>query len=618
MTLYVGSNKIKDTGTYGVYFCPGKTNCLTYTPKNINLELTYGAWTQPVLTANGTLGGDSFAVALSSTSNNQPAYMAFDGNADTSLRTGNDQPSWVTMYNPVPLKVTKIHYVQNEANFWATELDIQASKTGADNTWVTLKSFTGLARYGDYTWDINTNDVGYKYYRIYIKAASRTDTAYAPRPVQINTIELTATALNTLVLKKGSKVYVPNGKNVDGSLKFDEVVIASDINFTYTYAPSTNTQVMLFINNTGTASVYTRIVADCFSGTTQPSGNYRNWYNTTENKMYSIGNNATIEGSSFSLPIAIITQSSSGVTTSIDQIFDWCGYIGSTTFVLPKVKGLIPNGWNSDGTYKSIEFETSEVLTYTLPVRTDNGLYLVLSTWGLDYWGLSTFTSGTRPSTPTNYTRWYNKDTNYWEQYTDVNGWEIVPAFICGEFNTSSGTITSLTPYTAQPAMTVIPINAIYNGSEKVYQYHPYNIGEVLLYGADTGTKTYTLPKGVYQCCVVGGGRTQPYWTRPSGAAAEIMFRLTQPTNVEVYSGGIGVTAYLKINGVTVVTCTGSTSDSVAGQYTIDTSSSYYVSTVMSSNGIVSPGLNGASVSPYEEWGKGNTAGGARLAYVGA
>ena len=33
----------------------------------------------------------------------------------------------------------------------------------------------------------------------------------------------------TLTLKAGSKVYVPNGKNADGSNRFDEVVVASDI-----------------------------------------------------------------------------------------------------------------------------------------------------------------------------------------------------------------------------------------------------------------------------------------------------------------------------------------------------------------------------------------------------
>ncbi len=38
MPLYIGQNKIKDS-EYSVFFCPGRTNCFTYTPKTINLSV---------------------------------------------------------------------------------------------------------------------------------------------------------------------------------------------------------------------------------------------------------------------------------------------------------------------------------------------------------------------------------------------------------------------------------------------------------------------------------------------------------------------------------------------------------------------------------------------------
>lgn len=169
----------------------------------------------------------------------------------------------------------------------------------------------------------------------------------------------------TLTLKAGSKVYIPNGKNSDGSNKFDTVTIASDINFTYTFVPSSDSSVMLFINQNGTNFVYLRLENSCFSGTTKPSGNYRNWYNTNENRMYSIGGNATIDGSGFSFPIAKMTQGSDGVTKSIDQVFNGFGYIGSTIFALPGVKGLIPNGRNADGSLKNSSFTTTAVQVFT-------------------------------------------------------------------------------------------------------------------------------------------------------------------------------------------------------------------------------------------------------------
>lgn len=165
----------------------------------------------------------------------------------------------------------------------------------------------------------------------------------------------------TLTLKAGSKVYIPNGAGV-----FDVVTIASDIKYKYTYAPSSDSFVMLFINQSGTAFVNSRLEFACFSGETQPSGNYINWYKTNENRMYSIGNNATIEDSGFSFPIARVIQGSDGVTKSIDQVFNGFGYIGSTVFALPGVKGLIPNGRNADGSLKSIEVVQNSVKIMTM------------------------------------------------------------------------------------------------------------------------------------------------------------------------------------------------------------------------------------------------------------
>lgn len=61
-----------------------------------------------------------------------------------------------------------------------------------------------------------------------------------------------------------------------------------------------------------------------------------------------------------SLPIAEITVSNNKIS-NIDQVFNGFGYIGSTVFALPGVKGLIPNGRNEDGTLRSIEFVNNKV-----------------------------------------------------------------------------------------------------------------------------------------------------------------------------------------------------------------------------------------------------------------
>ena len=226
----------------------------------------------------------------------------------------------------------------------------------------------------------------------------------------------------TLTLKAGSKVYVPNGVG-----KFDVVTIASDIKYTYTFVPSSDTFMMLFINQSGTAFVNSRLESSCFSGKTQPKGRYINWYNTEENRMYSIAENSTINDSGFSFPIARIIQGSDGVTKSIDQVFNGFGYIGSTVFALPGVEGLIPNGRNEDGSLNNIKLTTTSVFTYT----PTTGTYDVLLTLASDSFS---WDSSDR----------YDAENNY-----NINDAGIISQLILGYANVVSGKITSFSPKTS-------------------------------------------------------------------------------------------------------------------------------------------------------------------------
>lgn len=231
----------------------------------------------------------------------------------------------------------------------------------------------------------------------------------------------------TLTLKAGSKVYIPNGPGV-----FDVVTIANDINYRFTFVPSSNSSVMLFINQSGTEFVYLRLEAGCVSGETQPSGNYINWYKSNENRMYSIGNNATIEGSDFSFPIAKITQGSDGVTKSIDQVFNGFGYIGSTVYALPGVKGLIPNGRNADGSLKNTEFTVNNVISKTYPQNIGTG-WLALNATDL---GVVNFT--------------YNEVDNYVYNNNSKAPYINRAGYMVAK---TSGKITSFTPKTVFHAL---------------------------------------------------------------------------------------------------------------------------------------------------------------------
>lgn len=227
----------------------------------------------------------------------------------------------------------------------------------------------------------------------------------------------------TLTLKAGSKVYVPNGAGV-----FDEFTIQND--FIHSYG-TVHTAGLLLLNTTGNEingiEVYPH--SFIFSGTEQPSGNIYIWYNTTSNiiKTYL---NGVAGGGTMSFPIAEFTGNSSQITSI--KVFNGFGYIGSTIFALPGVKGLVPNGRNTDGSLNNIKFTKTSVLTRTL-TATDYYEYALTS-------GGNFYQSRGFGVTQDNY-------------LYDIASGEKVNGFKCFSANLVSGRITSFTPNTTFQAV---------------------------------------------------------------------------------------------------------------------------------------------------------------------
>ena len=199
-------------------------------------------------------------------------------------------------------------------------------------------------------------------------------------PQDIN-LELSS---GTLTLKAGSKVYVPNGSGV-----FNTLTIANDISVSSWGGGMTDT--MLFVKNgTGFTGEQVDYV---YSGSSQPTpGNSSAvWYDTTNNLIkHTNDTGATWTTESDSLPICIISRSS-GTITSIKQVFNGFGYIGSTVFALPGVKGLIPNGRNADGTLKSTAITISDVLTTTDSSGATGGLEYYLTSTSINRANFGTY-----------------------------------------------------------------------------------------------------------------------------------------------------------------------------------------------------------------------------------
>lgn len=155
----------------------------------------------------------------------------------------------------------------------------------------------------------------------------------------------------TLTLKAGSKVYKGDGTYY---------TVQSDVTYTATWA---NSKLMLLYNGNGLGE--TAYVDKCYSGDSEPqSVSNGSWWFDTQNKIMKTYNNGWASKPHTTLPLGIISATSSGIT-SIDQIFNGFGYIGSTIFALPGVEGLIPNGRNTDGSLNNKKAVISTVVTST-------------------------------------------------------------------------------------------------------------------------------------------------------------------------------------------------------------------------------------------------------------
>lgn len=132
----------------------------------------YKDWTQPALTANGTLGGNSFAVSSSSNYSGWPAWEAFDGvltGYNGWSASSNSYPQHLIFYNPVQLWVKKLTIINiYDANVAFTAGNVYGSNDGS--SWTLITSYTNDNTTSGASWDIvlDRNKTLYKYHKLEI------------------------------------------------------------------------------------------------------------------------------------------------------------------------------------------------------------------------------------------------------------------------------------------------------------------------------------------------------------------------------------------------------------------------------------------------------------------
>lgn len=135
--------------------------------KRIYYKYEYSDFVQPTLSGNGTMGGESFAVAQSSVLSSRNFYEAVSGTEHWHSTAG--MPQWVSWYNPKPLNVTKLTFGGASDGNILTGI-VQACN---DNTnWIDLVAFENTERTGAFEIDLSSNVDTYRYYRIYITSCA--------------------------------------------------------------------------------------------------------------------------------------------------------------------------------------------------------------------------------------------------------------------------------------------------------------------------------------------------------------------------------------------------------------------------------------------------------------
>ena len=262
---------------------------------------------------------------------------------------------------------------------------------------------------------------------------------------------------NTITLKAGSKVYVPNGFEQDGTTpKFDSVITSSDISTSSSWGSN---PCMIALDSSQTMA-YSFLLTNQYSGSSAPTSINTGtiWYDTANNIIKRYDGSTWESGISF--PLCIGTMVSGTGWTSIDQVFNGSGYIGSTVFALPGIKYLTPAGRNADGTLKNIEYTTDKVFVDKNYYSNECRCYMLENNESIGSVAVTRtfYVESVLPSTLQDiyYHAAYKYDENLWYEThgsTTANWTVKADCPVCTAVFSSANKVSSLTPYNTFQAL---------------------------------------------------------------------------------------------------------------------------------------------------------------------
>lgn len=356
------------------------------------------------------------------------------------------------------------HAAEKQADFD----DNAAAKTNTFNSNYEAKTASFNANAADKTTAFNNNAaskqalVDASASAAAVSAQEAANSAVAARPLSDKNITNCITAIpqdiklelvsGVLKLKTGSKVYKANGESITIS---GDLVVAQG---------GTNTGAFAFYRSDN-STVYTVIASQTFSGTTAPANpvTTTTWLDTGARDVKVYDGTQWVGG--VSLPLCIF-DNQDGKVTAVGQIFNGFGYIGSTAFILPGVKGLAPYGRNEDGSLKNFEIQFTGVYTRSITWDCSKGqeLFLGYNSGAMNPGFVSTgglwryFEKSTEPSSPKKHDIWYNPDANIIKRYLE-DGWKNVRLAYLGQWFTESISPYRVTELKTKPTFRAVDYN---------------------------------------------------------------------------------------------------------------------------------------------------------------
>ena len=157
------------SGTYNLFVgkegdCIALANTV-FRQKTIPPELVETVWSQPVLSAYGTLGSNAFAISALGSESGYPCWHLFDSNPNGNHTDYGAVPvQGVIIYNPIPIRMTKIEFLaEYTSSYRISGLTIYGSN---DNSVYELIKSSTFNTTPNISFDISSNTKSFKYYKI--------------------------------------------------------------------------------------------------------------------------------------------------------------------------------------------------------------------------------------------------------------------------------------------------------------------------------------------------------------------------------------------------------------------------------------------------------------------